>query len=269
MEKNVYIVLHKIDEGAFGDIFCVQSPKSNNVLAMKQILYRGEFSRDPYIMHELKNLSNLKHDNIIKLLDVIISNTSVNLIMDLAENGNLEEAVYGNKLASDQLYLIFHQLLSAVHFCHTKKVAHRDLTPCNILLTSQTSVRLADFGLSVPCRDSEGKVILCDDYLGHLHYSAPEVLKKTPYDPLLSDMWSLGVVLYFMIHSSVPFVGEEEDIISQQMDDQIVTERINREHDYNETCIGIFRVNMRYVLRAAPEKRCVTDYLLQLINNET
>lgn len=269
MEENAYVLLHKIDEGAFGEIFCVRGRKDKQLLAMKQILYRGDISSDPYIMHELRNLSNLKHKNIIMLMDVIITDKSVNLVMELAENGNLEEAVQGNKVASDQFSHIFHQILSAVHFCHLNKVAHRDLTPCNILLTSQTSVRLADFGLSVPCRDSEGKVILCDDYLGHLHYSAPEVLKKTPHDPLLSDMWSLGVVLYFMIHSSVPFVGEEEDIISQQMDDQIVTERINREHDYNETCIGIFRVNMRYVLRAAPEKRCVTDYLLQLINNET
>ncbi|XP_056019721.1 testis-specific serine/threonine-protein kinase 1-like [Ostrea edulis] len=269
MEENAYVLLHKIDEGAFGEIFCVRGRKDKQLLAMKQILYRGDISSDPYIMHELRNLSNLKHKNIIMLMDVIITDKSVNLVMELAENGNLEEAVQGNKVASDQFSHIFHQILSAVHFCHLNKVAHRDLTPCNILLTSQTSVRLADFGLSVPCRDSEGKVILCDDYLGHLHYSAPEVLKKTPYDPLLSDMWSLGVVLYFMIHSSVPFVGEEEDIISQQTDIKMVTDKINRKKESKDTYFGMLQVVMKNVLRVAPAKRRVTGDLLQLMNNET
>ncbi|XP_061192691.1 sperm motility kinase 2B-like [Saccostrea echinata] len=268
MEENTYIILRKIDEGAFVDIFCVQRLKDHKLLAMKQILYRGDISRDPYITQELNNLSNIKHEYIIMLLEAIITDKSVNLIMELAENGNLEDLVSGNKLDSDQLSVILKQLLTALNFCHKSKIAHRDVTPYNILLTKEMSVRLADFGLSVPCRDSEDKIILCDDYLGHLHYTAPEVLMKTPYDPLRSDMWSLGIIAYFMIHSTVPFVGEEEDIVSQQTDDRIVNETISRAHEFNDTLFGIFKVVMKNVLRAIPEKRCQTGDLLKLINNE-
>ncbi|XP_062585013.1 sperm motility kinase 2B-like [Saccostrea cucullata] len=273
MEENTYIILHKIDEGAFGDILCVQRLKDHKLLAMKQILYRGDISRDPYITQELNNLSNIKHEFIIMLIEAIITDKSVNLIMELAENGNLEDLVRENKLDSDQLPVILKQLLTALNFCHKSKIAHRDVTPYNILLTRDMSVRLADFGLSVPCRDSDDKVILCDDYLGHLHYTAPEVLMKAPYDPLRADLWSFGIVTYFMIHSAIPFVGEEEDIVSQQTDDQIVRETINKGHKghkgLNDTLFGIFKVVMINVLRAVPDRRCHTGDLLKLINNET
>eukprot|EP00105_Crassostrea_gigas_P016007 XP_011433214.1 PREDICTED: sperm motility kinase Tcr mutant form-like [Crassostrea gigas] len=269
MDDHAYAIQHKIDDGAFGEVLCVKDTKTNQILAMKQILYRGDISKDPYIMNEIYSLSHLHHENVIKLMDVIITDKSVNLIMELAENGNLETFIQNNPLAFDQLSHIFFQLLSAVDFCHRNNIAHRDITPCNILLANKTSVRLADFGLSVPCRDSEGHVILCDDYLGHIHYSAPEVLKKTPYDPLLSDMWSVGVVLYFMIHANVPFTGDEEEIISQQTDDNIIKDLINRENEKGERYVGQYMTVMRNVLRGDPDIRCRTSNLLIMMNNET
>lgn len=269
MDDHAYAIQHKIDDGAFGEVLCVKDTKTNQILAMKQILYRGDISKDPYIMNEIYSLSHLHHENVIKLMDVIITDKSVNLIMELAENGNLETFIQNNLLAFDQLSHIFFQLLSAVDFCHRNNIAHRDITPCNILLTNKTSVRLADFGLSVPCRDSEGHVILCDDYLGHIHYSAPEVLKKTPYDPLLSDIWSVGVVLYFMIHANVPFTGDEEEIISQQTDDNIITDLINRENEKGERYAGQYMTFMRNVLRGDPDIRCRTSNLLIMMNIET
>ena len=265
MEENAYVIQHKIDDGAFGDVLCVKNTQTKKKLAMKQILYRGDITRDPYITNEIYSLSHLKHEHIIELMDIIITDKCVNLIMELAENGNLDIFIQNSVVSFDQMAQIFTQLLSAVNFCHVNKIAHRDITPCNILLTGDTSVRLADFGLSVLCRDSEGLVIPCDDYLGHIHYSAPEVLKKTPYDPLLADMWSLGVVLYFMIHSNVPFTGDDDSIISQQTDDKMITELINREQDYN----GQFNVVMRNVLRGDPAKRCKTGDLLHIIYNES
>lgn len=269
MDENAYVIQHKIDDGAFGEVLCVKDTKTNKIVAMKQILYRGDISNDPFIMNEIYSLSHLNHKNVIKLLDIIITDNSVNLIMELAENGNLETFIESRLLAVDQLSQIFIQLLSAVDFCHLNRIAHRDITPCNILLTNKTSVRLADFGLSVPCRDSEGQVILCDDYLGHLHYSAPEVLKKTPYDPLLSDMWSVGIVLYFMVNADVPFTGDEEDIVSQQTNDNVVTDLINREKEKKKGCFGHYSTVLRNVLRGQPERRCRTGDMLQLINNET
>lgn len=268
MDDHAYAIQHKIDDGAFGEVLCVKDTKTNQILAMKQILYRGDISKDPYIMNEIYSLSHLHHENVIKLMDVIITDKSVNLIMELAENGNLETFIQNNPLAFDQLSHIFFQLLSAVDFCHRNNIAHRDITPCNILLTSKTIVRLADFGLSVPCRDSEGHVILCDDYMGHLHYSAPEVLKKTPYDPLLSDMWSVGVVLYFMVYARVPFVGDEEFILSQEIDDSVIASKILENVEQMNDNTGLFNIIIRNLLTTEPKIRLQTDKVMQFIKNE-
>lgn len=70
-----------------------------------------------------------------------------------------------------------------------------------------------DFGFFVFCCDFEGYVILCDDYLGYIYYLVLEVLKKILYDFFFFDIWSVGVVLYFMIYVNVLFIGDEEEII--------------------------------------------------------
>lgn len=268
MGEDAYIILSKINEGAFGGIYSVHSIVDKKIYAMKQILFHGDISCDAYIKYEIEHLSTLKHENIIKLRDIIIREYSVNLIMEFAENGSLENHILENQPTFRDIYVIFQQIVTAVDFCHLNRIAHRDITPCNILLTSKTIVRLADFGLSVPCRDSEGHVILCDDYMGHLHYSAPEVLKKTPYDPLLSDMWSVGVVLYFMVYARVPFVGDEEFILSQEIDDSVIASKILENVEQMNDNTGLFNIIIRNLLTTEPQNRLQTDKVMQFIKNE-
>ena len=269
MEEDAYIILNKINEGAFGGIFAVHSLADRKIYAMKQISFRGDISCDTYIKNEMKHLSILKHSNIIQLKDIIVRENTVNLIMDFAENGNLEDYILDHKPRDQEICKLFHQIVAAVNFCHLNGIAHRDVTPCNILITKDTSVRLADFGLSVLCRDSEGQVIFCDDYLGHIHYSAPEVLKKTPYDPFLADMWSLGVVLYFMIHSNVPFTGDEDNILSQEIEEEMTTHELSRQDNTIDHRPAPFLIIVRNLLRTEPRNRWLTDHVMDFVTKNT
>lgn len=81
------------------------------------------------------------------------------------------------------------------------------------MFISKMIVWLVDFGFFVFCCDFEGYVIFCDDYMGYFYYFVFEVLKKMLYDLFLFDMWSVGVVLYFMVYVWVFFVGDEEFIL--------------------------------------------------------
>ncbi|KAK3090625.1 hypothetical protein FSP39_013239 [Pinctada imbricata] len=183
---------------------------------MKQIRYKGHFQSDPYIVSELQNLSTLRHENIIKMHDILISPNSVSIIMELAELGNLENFIKEIKHLSDcQIYQFYSHILRGVKFCHDNGIAHRDLTPSNILLSASMDMRIADFGLSMRCRGPSGEVILCNDYLGNSLYLAKEVLQETPHDPIPADVWTLGVLLFFMLFSDLPFHGSEERIIGQ------------------------------------------------------
>jgi len=86
-------------------------------------------------------------------------------------------------------------------------VAHRDIKCENVLLNRQRNIaKLADFGFSRTCFDnSTGRRLLSDTYCGSAAYVAPEVLKAEPYNAMISDVWSLGVVLFVLLNNRLPF----------------------------------------------------------------
>ncbi|KAG5929482.1 hypothetical protein E4U42_005747 [Claviceps africana] len=137
------------------------------------------------------------------------------IAMEFAEGGDLFDKIESDVgVREDIAQLYFVQLISGVSFMHSKGVAHRDLKPENILLSSDGSLKLADFGMATMF-EYKGQRKTSSTLCGSPPYIAPEILacsradRKSPsaakYSADLVDIWSCGVILFVLLVGNTPW----------------------------------------------------------------
>ncbi|OMO70241.1 hypothetical protein COLO4_28677 [Corchorus olitorius] len=158
-------------------------------------------------MREIKILRALSgHKHFIKFYDTCEDHNNVYIIMELCEGGDLSNRIRarGGRYTEEDAKALVTQILSAVSFCHLQGIAHRDLKPKNLLLTSageDAELKLIDFGLSDFIRPGER----FQDFVGTICCMAPEVIHGS-YS-LEVDSWSIGVITYLLLSGRWPFWG--------------------------------------------------------------
>lgn len=192
-----------LGEGTFGLVLLARMPSGTQV-AVKVAQEEDSPHSSRNLRHEAGILCRLKHDHIIQLLQVGQIGGRLCLLMELANGGNLKSYVMScGGLEEDEARDLLGQVLGAMEYCHGQRIAHRDLKPRNVLLDSSKQVKVADFGLS--CLLPEGELVVGS--CGTLKYSAPEVFLHQPYDAFRADMWSIGVILFWLLTADLPFKG--------------------------------------------------------------
>ncbi|TKY56275.1 Serine/threonine-protein kinase SAPK2 [Spatholobus suberectus] len=197
-----YEILQDIGSGNFAVAKLVRDNCTNELFAVKYI-ERGQ-KIDEHVQREIMNHRSLKHPNIIRFKEVLLTPTHLAIVMEYAAGGELFQRICNaGRFGEDEARFFFQQLISGVSYCHSMQICHRDLKLENTLLDGSTAprVKICDFGYSKSSvLHSQPK-----STVGTPAYIAPEVLTRKEYDGKIADVWSCGVTLYVMLIGAYPF----------------------------------------------------------------
>ncbi|CAH8485530.1 unnamed protein product [Schistosoma rodhaini] len=154
------------------------------------------------LKREITIMKGTNHPNIVKLLEIIENEDVLCLVMEYASGGEIFDYLVANgKMCEKKARVKFRQLLSAMQYCHAKRIVHRDLKAENILLDQNLNVKVADFGLANTFESDQRLTTFC----GSPPYAAPELFLGIPYYGPSVDIWSLGVILFTLVLGHLPF----------------------------------------------------------------
>ncbi|XP_078457993.1 uncharacterized protein LOC144936841 [Lampetra fluviatilis] len=157
-----------------------------------------------HLFQEVRCMKLVQHPNVVRLYEVIDTQTKLYLILELADGGDLYDYIMRHEggLQEELAKTYFAQVVHAISYCHRLHVVHRDLKPENVVFfEKQGLVKLTDFGFSNLFQPGTKLATSC----GSLAYSAPEILLGDEYDAPAVDIWSLGVILYMLVCGHPPF----------------------------------------------------------------
>ncbi|NWR80050.1 TSSK1 kinase, partial [Centropus unirufus] len=210
LAKKGYSLKNTLGKGSYGKVKSAYSSRLKHLVAIK-IIDKTRAPQDflkKFLPRELEALSCLHHPSIIKIYEIFETTAGkVYIVMELGGKGDLLDYIKATgAMEEDVARSKFQQLATAIKHCHDLDFAHRDLKCENIILDEDLNMKLSDFGFSKRLsRDEHGRTILSNTFCGSAAYAAPEVLQGMPCDPRISDIWSLGVILYIMVFALMPF----------------------------------------------------------------
>jgi len=203
-----YIVTNKLYD-SYNSVL-LSGISMNNVNMIMKI-----FKKTDNISNEFDIIKKLQdHDNIIKLLDhnnqfTIDYAEYHGFIMEKCTIDFMDIYLKYGKLDNRLIKYYFHKLCESVKYCHKNDIAHLDLKPENMLIDNNYEFKLADFGLSKQC-------FFDVEYLfGTPSYMAPELQLNKKVDGKKYDVWALGVILFIMTTSIMPWNGNETNKLKQ------------------------------------------------------
>ncbi|MED6290813.1 Cyclin-dependent kinase-like 2, partial [Characodon lateralis] len=214
VNKNLmerYESLGPVGEGSYGTVLKCRHRDSGRLVAIKKFVDSDDDKTVKKIaLREIKLLRQLRHDNLVNLLEVWKRRRRWYLVFEFVDQtllDELEQKSSGLDLNTCQQYLF--QILRAANFCHQQNVIHRDIKPENILISQEGVVKLCDFGFArTIASPSEGGVYT--DYVATRWYRAPELLVGDIKYGKPVDVWALGCLLIEMLTGQPLFPGDSD-----------------------------------------------------------
>ncbi len=204
-----YRIEQLLGAGGMANVYKGTDMQTGKLVAVKVL--KQEYVNNPDLVRRFKNeakaISLLNHPNITKVYDVSVSDDLQYIVMEYIEGITLKEYMEyrGKALTYKETVHFIMQILAALQHAHDKGIVHRDIKPQNIMLLSDGTIKVMDFGIARFSR-SESRTIT-DKAIGSVHYISPEQARGNPTD-LRADLYSVGVMMYEMLSGTLPFESD-------------------------------------------------------------
>ena len=203
-----YYIEGEIGDGQFGMIKLCTSIKTKENFAVKIIDKENKKINIQWEKDISKLLIKNHNTNVIKCYDIFETRKFLFIIYEYLPFGNLSDFLFSTTilLTSKEIKAILIDVLNGLSFLNKFYIIHRDIKPENILINKQSTYVLTDFGF--------GKVVpygeKTDEGFGTPCYASPEIISRKSYDKA-TDIWSIGVLAYYLIYGQLPFDDEDSN----------------------------------------------------------
>ncbi len=245
----------ELGKGAMGVVYLGRDPVIGRRVALKTIRATADDDSEQRefnerFMREAQAAGTLSHPNIVTIHDVgeeVETQTSF-IAMEYVEGKNLKQLLKDKVAFSwDRIAEISMSVADALDYAHRRGIVHRDVKPANIILTTDGTVKITDFGIA---KIEASSLTETGQFLGTPNYMSPEQVTGEAVDGR-SDLFSLGVVLYELLTKKKPFIGDNLTSISYK----IVHEDYPAPETYDATIPGEFGPIIARALAKDPAAR--------------
>ena len=243
-----YIIKKTIGSGTFSTVKLGMHRITLKKVAIKILDKNKIESKDDLerIIREMQILTEMNHQNVIKVFKIYEEENNFSIIMEYCEGGELFNYIVKNKrLSEEESAYFFYQIINGIEYIHSKGVAHRDLKPENLLIGKKKILKIIDFGLSNFYDGSKRLETPC----GSPCYASPEMVKGRKYDGFNIDIWAIGIILFAMLCGYLPFEDDEND--NDILFSQIIKNKIEYPSFLSELSLDI----LKKILVSDPLKR--------------
>ena len=205
-----YKIIEKLGQGSFGSAYKVKNEENEDIFVIKKILLEGAKGNQlKEIKNEAQVLSSINSENIVKYFESFEDKESFNIVMEYCDRLDLGKYIKGHKICKKSvekqvIYHIILEICNGLKEIHNKKLIHRDLKPDNIFLTSDSKIKIGDFGLA---KQLNQKNQYAKTQAGTILYMAPEIINGVKYNNKV-DIWALGCIIHELCTLNVCFEGE-------------------------------------------------------------
>jgi len=205
-----YQILKELGKGATGKVYLADDPFAKRKVAVKVAFPEalrdsedGAFYRQMFL-NEAALVGKVSHPHIVQIYDAVVEERSSYIVMEYVEGGTLEKFCKPDTLLStrDVAEIIF-KCVRALAFAHALGLTHRDIKPGNILHSEGTEIKIADFGAAI--NRVEDKTIIAN--VGSPAFMAPELIRGEVHADHTTDIYALGVVMYYLLLGRPPYQG--------------------------------------------------------------